>query len=55
MKEITEKDIKEGKELLSIFDSFNPINRIMAFTYIDALYDQQRAQEINGKEESEVK
>lgn len=51
MKEITEKDIKEGKELFKILNSLNPINRIMAITYIDALGDQQRAHEMNEKED----
>lgn len=54
MKTLNKNDIEEGKKLLRILNGLSPIGRVQAVTYINALGDQQKAQEII-KEESEEK
>lgn len=46
MATLTKKDIEEGEKLLKVIYSLDSTERLMVSTYISALGDQQRAQEI---------
>lgn len=55
MATLTKKDIEEGEKLLKILYSLDSTGRLMLSTYISALGDQQRAQEIIKEELEEKK
>lgn len=48
---LTKKDIEEGEKLLKVIYSLDSTERLMVSTYISALGDQQRAQEITKSQD----
>lgn len=51
MATLTKKDIEEGEKLLKVIYSLDSTKRLMVSTYINALGDQQRAQEITKSQD----